>query len=102
MLGSGAVVFIDDQTCPVDLALNLVEFYEHESCSKCTPCREGRPVDAESPPAGSPTDSAERVTSSSCATSPMVSRASASARWGEYSGSGEQLARAGYEHWQYW
>jgi NADH-quinone oxidoreductase subunit F len=41
MLGSGAVVFIDDQTCPVDLALNLVEFYEHESCGKCTPCREG-------------------------------------------------------------
>ncbi len=41
MLGSGAVVFVDDKLCPVDLALNLVEFYEHESCGKCTPCREG-------------------------------------------------------------
>jgi NADH-quinone oxidoreductase subunit F len=41
MLGSGAVIFVDDQTCLVDAALNLTEFYEHESCGKCTPCREG-------------------------------------------------------------
>jgi NADH-quinone oxidoreductase subunit F len=30
-----------DQTCVVDTVLRFTEFYEHESCGKCTPCREG-------------------------------------------------------------
>ena len=41
MLGSGAVVFMDDTTCMVRNALVTTEFFEHESCGKCTPCREG-------------------------------------------------------------
>jgi NADH-quinone oxidoreductase subunit F len=41
LLGSGGAVFIDDGTCMVDLALNITKFYRHESCGKCTPCREG-------------------------------------------------------------
>jgi NADH-quinone oxidoreductase subunit F len=41
MAGSGAVVVIDDRTCMVQLALRVSEFYKHESCGKCTPCREG-------------------------------------------------------------
>ena len=40
-LGSGGVIVIDDQTCIVDALWNLIRFYEHESCGKCTPCREG-------------------------------------------------------------
>jgi NADH-quinone oxidoreductase subunit F len=41
MLGSGAVVFMDDTTCMVRNALITTRFFEHESCGKCTPCREG-------------------------------------------------------------
>ncbi len=41
MLGSGAIMFHSDQTCVVDVVLRYTEFYEHESCGKCTPCREG-------------------------------------------------------------
>jgi NADH-quinone oxidoreductase subunit F len=41
MAGSGAIVVIDDRTCMVQLALRVAEFYRHESCGKCTPCREG-------------------------------------------------------------
>jgi len=41
MLGSGGVIVIDDQTCIVDALHNITRFYEHESCGKCTPCREG-------------------------------------------------------------
>jgi NADH-quinone oxidoreductase subunit F len=41
MAGSGAVIVIDDQTCMVQLALRTAQFYQHESCGKCTPCREG-------------------------------------------------------------
>ncbi|MBW8825654.1 MAG: SLBB domain-containing protein [Acidobacteria bacterium] len=41
MLGSGAVVVMDDTTCAVRAAWNLVRFYAHESCGQCTPCREG-------------------------------------------------------------
>jgi len=41
MAGSGAIVVIDDRTCMVQLALRVTEFYKHESCGKCTPCREG-------------------------------------------------------------
>lgn len=41
MLGSGAVIVIDDSRCMVDLLNNLLHFYHHESCGQCTPCREG-------------------------------------------------------------
>jgi NADH-quinone oxidoreductase subunit F len=40
-LGSGGVIVIDDQTCVVDALWNMIRFYRHESCGKCTPCREG-------------------------------------------------------------
>ncbi len=41
MLGSGGVIVINDQTCIVGAILRMVEFYQEESCGKCTPCREG-------------------------------------------------------------
>ncbi len=41
MLGSGAVMVFDEDTCIVRVALRTLEFFEHESCGKCTPCREG-------------------------------------------------------------
>jgi len=41
LLGSGGVIVIDDETCIVDALWNITRFYEHESCGKCTPCREG-------------------------------------------------------------
>ena len=40
-LGSAAIIVLDDTTCMVWLAENLLHFYRHESCGKCTPCREG-------------------------------------------------------------
>jgi NADH-quinone oxidoreductase subunit F len=43
MAGSGAVMVIDDTTCMVQMALRTAEFFAHESCGKCTPCREGSP-----------------------------------------------------------
>ena len=41
MLGSGAVIVMDDSTDIVKACHNLVRFFAHESCGKCTPCREG-------------------------------------------------------------
>ena len=41
MAGSGAIVVMDEDTCAVGAALNLVEFFHEESCGKCSPCREG-------------------------------------------------------------
>jgi NADH-quinone oxidoreductase subunit F len=41
MLGSGGVVVLDDRCCMVQLGLRVAQFYMHESCGKCTPCREG-------------------------------------------------------------
>ncbi len=41
MLGSGAIVVMDETTDAVKAALRLVRFYARESCGKCTPCREG-------------------------------------------------------------
>ncbi|NBQ98897.1 MAG: NADH-quinone oxidoreductase subunit NuoF [Actinobacteria bacterium] len=41
MLGSGAVMVMDDTTDIPKAALTLTRFYAHESCGKCTPCREG-------------------------------------------------------------
>jgi NADH-quinone oxidoreductase subunit F len=39
--GSAAIIVIDDRCCMVQLALRATQFYMHESCGKCTPCREG-------------------------------------------------------------
>ncbi|HXG87821.1 MAG TPA: NADH-quinone oxidoreductase subunit NuoF [Vicinamibacterales bacterium] len=41
MLGSAAIMVLDETTDMVWLAENLLHFYRHESCGKCTPCREG-------------------------------------------------------------
>ncbi len=41
MLGSGAIIVIDDSQCMVQCLANLTHFYHHESCGQCTPCREG-------------------------------------------------------------
>src|SRR5919107_756157 len=41
MLGSGAIIVIDDPISMFDVALKTANFYRHESCGKCTPCREG-------------------------------------------------------------
>ena len=41
MLGSGSIIIIDDSVSIVDVALKTAKFYRHESCGKCTPCREG-------------------------------------------------------------
>jgi NADH-quinone oxidoreductase subunit F len=41
MLGSGAVIAINEKTCIVRTAERLAAFYQHESCGKCIPCREG-------------------------------------------------------------
>lgn len=41
MLGTGGVIVIPEDKCIVDALYNLVRFYAHESCGKCTPCREG-------------------------------------------------------------
>ena len=41
MLGSGGITVMDEDTCIVWAAMNLMEFFHHESCGQCTPCREG-------------------------------------------------------------
>jgi len=41
MLGSGAVIVVDDSHSVLEVATKLVKFYAHESCGKCVPCREG-------------------------------------------------------------
>ncbi len=40
-LGSGALLICDEETCVVDLARTLINFFRRESCGKCTPCRVG-------------------------------------------------------------
>jgi NADH-quinone oxidoreductase subunit F len=40
-MGSAGIVCLDDRVCMVQLGIRVSEFYEHESCGKCTPCREG-------------------------------------------------------------
>ena len=40
-LGSGALLICDEDTCVVDLACVLLNFFRRESCGKCTPCRIG-------------------------------------------------------------
>lgn len=42
-MGTGAVIVLDDKTCPVQMVLNLERFFAQESCGWCTPCRDGLP-----------------------------------------------------------
>ncbi len=41
MLGSAGVIVLDDSSCVVQVITRITEFFNHESCGKCTPCREG-------------------------------------------------------------
>jgi NADH-quinone oxidoreductase subunit F len=41
LLGTGAMIVLDETDCVVDATLRFSQFYAHESCGKCTPCREG-------------------------------------------------------------
>jgi NADH-quinone oxidoreductase subunit F len=41
LLGTGALMVLDETDCMVEAARRLMQFYAHESCGKCTPCREG-------------------------------------------------------------
>jgi NADP-reducing hydrogenase subunit HndC len=40
-LGSGSLLVCDEQTCVIDLALAILNFFRFECCAKCTPCRTG-------------------------------------------------------------
>jgi len=42
-MGTGVIVALDDQHCPVGMILNLLKFFAQESCGWCTPCRDGLP-----------------------------------------------------------
>ena len=41
LLGTKAMIVLDERDCVVDAVKRFTEFYAHESCGKCTPCREG-------------------------------------------------------------
>ncbi|MBC7318954.1 NADP oxidoreductase, partial [Candidatus Bipolaricaulota bacterium] len=41
VLGSGAVLVMDDTTCIVDMLGSILRFFKHESCGQCVPCRVG-------------------------------------------------------------
>ncbi len=41
LLGSASVIVLDEDTCVVWAAMKMIRFFQHESCGKCTPCREG-------------------------------------------------------------
>lgn len=41
MLGTGAIIVMNEDTCMVDVARRLMRFFAHESCGRCTPCRTG-------------------------------------------------------------
>jgi len=42
-MGTGTMIVLDNQTCPVGMVHNLEQFFSRESCGWCTPCREGLP-----------------------------------------------------------
>jgi NADH-quinone oxidoreductase subunit F len=42
-MGTGTMIVLDDRTCPVQMVLNLEQFFAQESCGWCTPCRDGLP-----------------------------------------------------------
>ena len=41
MLGTAGIIVLDENTSAVETAYKMDEFFKHESCGKCTPCREG-------------------------------------------------------------
>ena len=41
MLGSCTMIFVNKKRSILDIAINIAQFFVHESCGKCTPCREG-------------------------------------------------------------
>jgi NADH:ubiquinone oxidoreductase subunit F (NADH-binding) len=47
MLGSGGIMVMNDSTSIPKIALRAIQFYAHESCGQCTPCREGSRTVAE-------------------------------------------------------
>ena len=42
-MGTGTMILLDDKTCPIGMIRNLIQFFAHESCGWCTPCRDGLP-----------------------------------------------------------
>ncbi|MFT5161853.1 MAG: NADH-quinone oxidoreductase subunit F [Alteromonadaceae bacterium] len=42
-MGTGTIIILDDKYCPVQMVINLVDFFAQESCGWCTPCRDGLP-----------------------------------------------------------
>jgi NADH-quinone oxidoreductase subunit F len=46
-MGTGTMIILDDQTCPVGFVKNLMQFFARESCGFCTPCRDGLPWSAQ-------------------------------------------------------
>ena len=42
-MGTGTMIVLDDQTCPVGMTWNLTHFFAQESCGWCTPCWSGLP-----------------------------------------------------------
>ncbi|MBQ74109.1 MAG: NADH-quinone oxidoreductase subunit F [Gammaproteobacteria bacterium] len=42
-MGTGTMIILDDQVCPVAMVRNIIEFFARESCGFCTPCRDGLP-----------------------------------------------------------
>ena len=46
-MGTGTMIVLDDQTCPVGMVANLIHFFAQESCGFCTPCRDGLPWSAQ-------------------------------------------------------
>ena len=47
--GAASLIVVDDRCCMVQLALRSTKFYMHESCGKCTPCRDGNALDGADP-----------------------------------------------------
>ena len=91
MLGSGSIIVFDDTTSVVELALRTARFYHHESCGKCTPCREGtnwtvkmldRMIRGEATPIDLETVASVQTTSSATASACSATRwRCRSARW---------------------
>ena len=80
MLGTRALQIFDETTCVVRAALRWTEFYQHESCGKCTPCREGTYWMVADPAAARGRPGHRRRTWTSCWTSATTSSAARSAR----------------------
>ena len=81
MLGTKALEIFDETTCVVRAVRRWTEFYAHESCGKCTPCREGTFWLAQIYERLETGKGTARRSSTSCSTSPTRSSESRSARW---------------------